>query len=464
LGGGARRGGRWLIAFALAAMLLPRPARAEDRDSATVGKITLLNRKAVDAYQHLEFETAVKLLNEALEVSERAGLTLHPIRARTFVTLGIVTLGGYKQRDQAIKYFHKALQIQPEVRLSAGLANPEIQAAFDEAIVSLANGASDELPPDKALVHEPVHVGQVGRPVPIRVLPDKDLGASVIVLRYRAATAAAFADLPLQKGPSGAFEAAIPASATTGQQVVYFIEARRADGSVIVRRGAAADPMVVALVEAAKPAVAVTAPLARSARASRRFYFALLGGTGVGTGSGTGEETRNSVVSSGIAWTRTGQLAPEIGYFLTPRFRLGVQARLQLVSGATPYHVPNAAPGECGSDNVCAPYKGAFAGLLKATWLLVAPESAFQAYVSLAAGFGNIRHVMKVSSPPTCGSSGAEACLDTVAAGPALFGPGIGFQYRVSDGIGLVAEIDGLVGAPHFTANADLNVGVAFQF
>jgi len=84
-------------------MLVAAPARADDRDSAVVGKITLLNRKAVDAYQHLEFETAVRLLNEALELSERSGLTMHPIRARTFVTLGIVTLGGLKQRDQAVK-------------------------------------------------------------------------------------------------------------------------------------------------------------------------------------------------------------------------------------------------------------------------------------------------------------------------------------------------------------------------
>jgi tetratricopeptide (TPR) repeat protein len=113
----------------LSATLVPPSVRAEGRDSAAVGKITLLNRQALGAYQHLEFETAVGLLNEALEVSARAGLTLHPIRARTFVTLGIVTLGGYKQRDQAIKYFREALQIQPEVRLSAGLANPDIQAA-----------------------------------------------------------------------------------------------------------------------------------------------------------------------------------------------------------------------------------------------------------------------------------------------------------------------------------------------
>ena len=150
-------------------------AQAEGRDASTIGKITLLNRKAVEAYQHLEFETAVGILNEALDQSERAGLMQHPSRARTFVTLGIVTLGGFKQRDQAVKYFRKALQIQPDVRLSPGLANPEIQAAFDEAIATLGSGGGEDLPPERTLVHEPVRVGQAGKPVSITVSPDKDL-------------------------------------------------------------------------------------------------------------------------------------------------------------------------------------------------------------------------------------------------------------------------------------------------
>jgi Tetratricopeptide repeat len=447
------------------AVYAPRPAQADDRDSATVGKITVLNRKAVDAYQHLEFETAVRLLNEALDVSERAGLTLHPIRARTYVTLGIVTLGGFKQRDQAIKYFRKALQIQPEVRLSPGLANPEIQAAFDEAVAGLANGASDELPPEKALVHEPVRSAPAGAALTISVVPDKDLGASAIVLRYRSASAAGFSDLPMQKGPTGAFEATIPASATTGGQIVYFIEARRSDGSVIVKRGTAVDPMVVSLAgtspsdTAASHAPAAPPPLPPE---PKRFYFAILGGTGLGYATGNGEETLNPVVSKGVVWTRTGQLAPEIAYYVMPQLRLGVQARLQLVSGATPYHPLNAAYGECGSDNICSPFKGAFAGLVKGSWEWADPASAFQPYVSVSAGYGRIRHVTKVASPATCGS-GSDPCLDTVAGGPGLFGPAIGFQYMVTGAVGLVAELNALIGLPDFTANADLNIGVAFK-
>jgi hypothetical protein len=448
-----------------AATLWSPPVRAEDRDSATVGKITLLNRKAVDAYQHLEFETAVRLLNEALEVSERAGLTLHPIRARTYVTLGIVTLGGFKQRAEAIKYFRKALQIQPEVRLSPGLANPEIQAAFDEAIAGLGNGGSDELPPEKALVHEPVRVGQLGHAVPITVVPDKDLSASTIVLRYRPVTAPAFIDLPLQKDASGTFVGAIPSSATGEQQAVYFLEARRPDGSVIVRRGSAADPFVVALVEASKPVAAVATPAEPPvAVAPKSFYFALLGGSGVGTASGTGEETRNSVTSSGVGWTRGGQLAPEIGYFVTPQLRLGVQVRLQLVTGATEFPLPsNAMPGECGTDHVCSPSKGAFAGLAKAAWSFLDPQGSFQPYVSLAAGGGYVRHVATVSLPPVCGATRDQTCMDTVASGPVLFGPGVGLQYRLGDAVGVVAELNSLVGVPKLMVDLDLNVGVAFQ-
>ena len=325
----------------LAATLVTRPALADDRE---VGKITLLNRKALEAYQHLEFETAMRLLNEALDQSERAGLTQHPIRARTFVTLGIVSLGGFRQRDQAVKYFRRALQIQPEVRLSPGLANPDIQAAFDEAIAGLSTPGGEDLPPEKALVHEPVRVGEADKPVPILVVPDKDLDATSVVLRYRASTASAFTDLAMKKGSSGGFEAAIPVSATAGEHVAYFIEARRANGSVLVGRGTAADPIVVAL---ARPTTPVAAGVVRERRRPPRRVrqAAVLRDPRAGPGSGgRAERARRrcgKVESPGVDWTVMGQVVPEIGYLVTPRFMIGVQGRLQLVRGATPYHVPD---------------------------------------------------------------------------------------------------------------------------
>jgi hypothetical protein len=268
----------------------------------------------------------------------------------------------------------------------------------------------------------------------------------------------------MRKGAAGAYEASIPPSATDGEQVTYFIEARRTNGSVLVGRGSAADPIVVTLARPSAPTPpVVTAPAGGGSRteSDKKLYFAILGGAGLGWVSGTGEATRNDVVSSGLDWTPTTELAPELGYLLTPHLMLGIQGRLQLVRGATPYHVPGAMLGECG-DGVCSPATGALAALAKVTWLIAEPRSAFQPYVSLSAGGGSIRHVTAVAAPQTCGS-GNEPCKDTVAAGPVLFGPGVGFRYGVSDEFGIVAEIGALVGMPNFTANADLNIGVAFQ-
>ena len=114
-----------LLCVTSSAALVTPSARADE--AAAVGKIThLLNRKAVDAYQHLEFEAAVQILTDALEsIRARRPDAAPDSGANVHDALGIVTLGGFKQRDQAVKYFRKALQIQPEVRLSSGLANPE---------------------------------------------------------------------------------------------------------------------------------------------------------------------------------------------------------------------------------------------------------------------------------------------------------------------------------------------------
>jgi hypothetical protein len=441
-------------------------AHADDREStgAIVGKITVLNRQAIDAYQHLDFDAAIRILNEALELSDRASLRQHSIRARTYLTLGIVNLGGLKQREAALRDFRKALEIEPEIRISPGLANPEIQGAFDEAIASLASGGGDELAPERALVHAPVSSSPAGQPVPIVVTADKDLDASAIVLRYRAAAGGVFSDLLMERGPTGAYEAAIPAAATNGPQVAYLIEARKADGSVLTSRGSAASPLVVTLVAPSpSPGAAVQESAPPPRGPARRLYVAILGGTGAGVVSGTGEETRGSVSTSSIDWARAGHLAPQIGWFVTPRLLIGLQARLQLVSGAKEYHPPNPQPGECGSDATCSPFTGAFAGLAKLSWFLTQPGSAFQPYVSFSAGGGTIRHVSQVVAPAKCGPNADETCVDTVAGGPLLFGPGFGFQLRLTNAIGIVGELVGLVGMPDFTANIDLDVGVAFR-
>lgn len=445
-------------------------------DNAAVGKIALLNRKAIEEYQNLDFDQAQKLLHDALDLAGKSGLNQHPIRARTYVTLGIVTLGGLKQRDAAIKLFRKALQIQPEIKLSRGLANPEIEAAFEEAISGLASEPREDLPPEKLLVHEPTQAAGQGQSIAIAATPDKDLAPGTLILGFRPQGAPAFVEVPMDRQAGGGFVGDIPATATAGDTVSYYIEARAADGKPLASRGSAASPFVVTLSRAAPlpPPMVVAPPVEPPVEPPRpadekKFFVALAVGSGYGwiASGASGEETRAPINQGTGAWARLGQLAPQIGYFVTPNFMIGVQGRFQLVTGAKDYQLGSPPPAKvCGGDGVCSSATGALAGLLKASWFFGESKSALRPYASLSVGGGAIRHVTTFNALDHCGTgtNATEACVDTVAEGPFLFGAGFGVDYRLSETVAFVAALEGLAGVPNFAINADLNLGVAFQF
>src|SRR3954468_17914852 len=106
------------------------PAQAQD---AVLQKVTDLNKKAVEAYENLDMDEAAKFLRQALELCAAEGLNNHKAKARTHIHLGIVMVAGLKQRDRGIQQFKRALEIDPTIKPTKSLVNPDIQAAFEEA-------------------------------------------------------------------------------------------------------------------------------------------------------------------------------------------------------------------------------------------------------------------------------------------------------------------------------------------
>jgi hypothetical protein len=141
---------------------------------------------------------------------------------------------------------------------------------------------------------------------------------------------------------------------------------------------------------------------------------------------------------------------------------LSVQGRFQLVTGATEVRDPNCmeAFDEDTGVGVCQPAKGAVAVLGKATWFVGEPKP-LRPFVSLAAGFGEIRHLISISTLKDCGPEGNDICKDTVLGGIVLVGPSAGFTYGLSRNLQLVGSINTLVGLPKTTLNFDVNVGMA---
>jgi len=133
---------RAVILVALVSLLTiaaPGVAAAAD-EAAAVNKVTNLNRKALEAYSKQDYDTARALLKEALEVCASAGLDKHAIRARTHIHFGVVAIVGFKQREVGLKQFRKALDVQPDIKLTKQLATPELQDAFEEAVLAGEGG------------------------------------------------------------------------------------------------------------------------------------------------------------------------------------------------------------------------------------------------------------------------------------------------------------------------------------
>ena len=130
------------VSSVVAVVAAPAPAVAAPKgDQATVEKVTALNKKALDAYAKENYDDARALLKEALEVCASAGLDQHPITARTHIHFGVVAIVGFKQREVGIKQFRKALDIQPDIKLTKSIVTPELQDAFEEAVLA-SNGGS----------------------------------------------------------------------------------------------------------------------------------------------------------------------------------------------------------------------------------------------------------------------------------------------------------------------------------
>ena len=96
--------------------------RAAAQEQAAIDKLVQMNKKALDDYDTLEWDTAKKTLLDALVAGKKAGLENHPVMARTYVHLGAVYITGFKNRDKAIQSFIRALEIDPGIQLSKGIA------------------------------------------------------------------------------------------------------------------------------------------------------------------------------------------------------------------------------------------------------------------------------------------------------------------------------------------------------
>jgi tetratricopeptide (TPR) repeat protein len=482
---------RVVSCFLLCAALFAAPLTASAQSDEVVDKVTKMNKKAVEEYENLNFEDARKILKEALDFCSQNGLDKHPVKARTHIHLGIVILAGFKQREVAIKQFRKALEIQPDIKLTKSLANPEVQEAFDEAVAGMgspekpdtaeksdkgADKAADKTDKaadktDKAaegpINHDPVTEGTQGGSITITAHVDYNLGVTKMILAYRPDGASDFLGRVMKEVTQGNWTGDIPATATAGNRVAYYLEAQGKDEATLGTKGTADDPLIITLKGSGAPDKGKASGGGDEDDGDEdngpSWFIGLGLGTGFGYATGSGEVNADAKITPGFAPASLIHISPEIGYFLSPSLIFSVQLRLQLITGTTDLTLP-ATNTDCGGDHVCSAAKNAVAGFAKLTYLF--GESAVKPYISGALGGGQIRHVVSITPPAgsMCGSNPKSTCSDTVLAGPVFFGGGGGIMINATDNFALTLGVALQFGVPNFTFNVDLNGGVALEF
>jgi hypothetical protein len=287
-----------LVSLSLAcagAVVLPS-GRALAEDQAAVDKLVQLNKKALEDYDTLEWDSAKKRLLDALVAGKKAGLDNHPVMARTYVHLGAVYLTGFKDRAKAMQSFARALEIDPTIQLSKGIETADVTAAFAEAQRKAGGGGDnagdDNAPaPSKRKRRGPVMEGDaapaeharrrpssdedddggepdlpariaaldcptpdeaiIDKPLVLRCAVAANLPVASVFLLYRAPGKEDYTEVPMIKTPKGWLQAKVPKKVIDGKSFQFYFEGRNADGKPVVANGGADSPNIILVVEEA---------------------------------------------------------------------------------------------------------------------------------------------------------------------------------------------------------------------
>ena len=320
-----------------------------------------------------------------------------------------------------------------------------------------AQASRDEAAP-AGLVHEAVTGGRRGEPIVITVGVQNELAFDKLVLAFRPEGDSDFRGRDMRLVSQGTYRAEIPPDATLGHMVAYYVEARDKDGAPVAGRGSAQSPLVVPLVGEppwSAPVGGGAEDEEGDARRHRRIFVGLLVGTGAGWATGNGDTNADTMYRPAaftLSWL--GQLVPEVGYWLSPTLMISLQGRFQAVTGTNDVYA---------DGRVYHTANYAAAGFVKATWVATRRGTAHP-FFSLAGGYGKIRHVVTFDVLKSCGPSGQEVCVDTIAAGPVAFGPGAGIFVDLGAHLVGVLQLDTQVTMPAYSVNLDGSLGLAMRF
>ncbi len=162
--------------------LAAAPASAAPKDDKA---LKTFKQAMEEDYLDTKFEEAEKKLRSAIDACGSSGCSA-PVKAKLYIGLGVVLIGGKNARDEGQKAFADALKLDASAAPDPDYVTSDIKNAFEDAKKS--SGSSGSSGPSKPPTAEgpvnvnPIPAQKVNTPVPLYVTLDEDVTKRVMTV------------------------------------------------------------------------------------------------------------------------------------------------------------------------------------------------------------------------------------------------------------------------------------------
>lgn len=485
------------MATAASALVVSTPAtvNAQDVDS----RLRSMLEQASEDYDVLMIDEARQGLDDAIALADR-NASSGPVVAQLHIMKGIVEFADSRDESAVERHFVRALEHDYEATIPAHYRNPDLTKILERARSKVPEPSGGQ--GSGEFEHEPVQTARAGQPLELEVFVPADMPVFRVVAHHRRFGEDDYVRVEMEPTSATRFVVEVPAKQVRTSQIDYYIEALDRAGEVIDSAGSKNSPLDTTVLGSSDVADSGTGDPVETRQTevdddpvvdddgsspAQRVYVMLGGGSGVGFlpgGTPTAHPTRP--VSSGLA-PAFGHGMLDAGYMITEQAHLGLYFRWQFSPPQDFSQVPP--DSKDGGSFFNSKQECLGLGLpgdcllgLKYRWFFNEADAGLRVYSSTGAGFGRVRHWLKLKEnyfSPQGGvteqcdgrdrveeSGAGDFCYirDTVRPGWAHFGVGAGALWPVHDNVDLMADGYLIVLVPETGINFDLNLGVNLRF
>ena len=123
-----------IVSLAFVPLLMIGAARNAAADAKeAMEQLKALNQSAAAAYQDGDFDKTKSQLQEAITVAKENGLSSNRMMAQVYILFGVLKINEHKDTAAGVRYFAKAIDISPAVKIPPTMATKAVKAAFAKA-------------------------------------------------------------------------------------------------------------------------------------------------------------------------------------------------------------------------------------------------------------------------------------------------------------------------------------------